>query len=312
MTITKVSVLLTLLLLQPTVLLAIAPEKGVSDSEPPSGAAIVDRFIEVTGGKAAYDKIQNRVRHDRVVHVGMGFEDKAVSYTARPNKRYVHITSEVMGDVENGSDGNIVWYQPPGANPLIETGEARVAQLSELAFDRLDNWRTYYEKAELVQETTIEGRPCYEVLMTPKVGRPETHYYDKESGLLVKGRRTLLSSFMPTIVFDISMSDYRAVDGVLLPHTIHQKFEQCGSPREMIFVAQRIEQNVDLPTDRFTPPKSVLAAATAKSIGGVVRQLVGGEKKPLPAPCGKTGAVKERPCAEKKGEARPKSPCGGS
>ncbi|MHC5109268.1 MAG: hypothetical protein ACYTHJ_05260 [Planctomycetota bacterium] len=288
------------------------PDESMKNAELPTGAAVVDRHVEVTGGRAAYARIHNRVRHDRVVHVGMGFEDKAVIYTARPNKRYMHVTSEVIDDIENGSDGNIVWYQPPGANPRIETGEARLAQLSGLAFDRLDNWRAHYEKAELVQETTIDARACYEVLMTPKVGRPETHFYEKESGILVRTRRTRLSSFMQTIVLDISLSDYRAVDGVLLPHKRHQKFEQCGNPYEIMFITESVEQNVALPADRFTPPKRVMAAATAESIGGLVKNLVSGERKPQLSPCRTTGADKVIPGAENKGEARSNSPCGGS
>jgi hypothetical protein len=309
MTITTMNFILAQLLLQPTPSLRITPDKDVSESGLPTGAAIIDRFIEVTGGKAAYDKVYNRVRHDRIVHVGMGFEDEADIYTARPDKRYIHITSEVMGNVENGSDGNIVWYQPHGAKPRVEMGEARLAQLSDLAFDRMDNWRAYYEKVELVRKTPIDGRPCYEVLMTPNVGRQETHYYDTESGLLVNTRKTLLSSFMPTIVFNISLSDYRAVDGILLPHKVQQRFEQCGSQREMIFITERVEHNVDLPSDRFTPPNGVLAAATVESIGGLIKGLVGGKEKTPPAPCGTENSKVDQPREDKKREARTKQPC---
>jgi len=293
--------------------LGMTPDSSPPNAERPTGAAIVDRFIEVTGGKSAYDKLHNRVCHNRIVHVGMGFEDKAVIYTARPNKRFVHIESEAMGDIENGTDGNVVWYLPSGGDPLVETGGAREAQLSDLAFDRMDNWRAYYKSAELVKELDIEGEHCYEVLLTPNVGPAETHYYDRGSGLLVKARKTRPSSFMATIVFDISLSDYKLVDGVRLPHKVHQKFDQCGSPREMIFVTERIEHNVDLPSDRFTPPNSAMAAATVESIGGLVKSLVGGEEKTPPAPCGAKSTESEERHEDNKDKAQSKKPCcGGS
>lgn len=296
--------------LAPVVLWAV-PERAAKDRETPSGAAILDRFVEATGGRAAFDKLDNRVRHDRVMHVGMGFEDTAVIYSARPNKRLVHIESEAIGDIQSGTDGNLVWYLPPEASPLIEEGAAREAQLAEAAFDRLDNWRAYYDTVELVGETTVGDRACYEVLLTPSVGAPETHYYDKETGLLVKVRKTRLSSCMPAIVLELLFDDYRTVDGVKLPHKVDRKFEQCGTPREMLFLTERIEHNVDLPPDLFTPPSSVLAAAAVEKIGGFIKGLTGAPKEASRAPCGSRTTKTKKPCATGKAKAQSKTPCGG-
>ena len=49
--------------------------------------AIVEAYIEATGGHAAYAKLHNRVSKVRVVQVSLGFEDKMVTYAAMPAKR---------------------------------------------------------------------------------------------------------------------------------------------------------------------------------------------------------------------------------
>ncbi len=296
-----------------SLLLITNPDNEAPRHELPTGACILDRFVEVTGGTDAFEKLHNRVRHDRIVHVGMGFEDTAVSYTARPNKRFVEIESEAMGNVKYGTDGNLVWYLPAEGGPMIEEGTAREAQLAESAFDRLENWRAYYDKVESVKETTVEGKACYEVLLTPKIGAAETHFYDRETGLLVGARKTRLSSFMPAIVLDLSFDDYKVVDGIRLPHKVHQKFNQCGSPREMLFVTERIEHNVGLSADRFTPPTRVLAAAVGKEISGILKDPTAesGEEPQSPCEAGATRAT--APCGGGEAKAETKKPCcGGS
>ncbi len=268
----------------------------------PDAAAILDRFVEVTGGKAAYEKIHNRVTKKRLAHVGMGFEDSVVEYEAVPNKRYVIIESEALGSVRQGTDGEVVWYLTDQTGPLVEQGEPRAAGIDNAAFDRIVNWRTYYKKAQYAGEEVLDGKSCHKVVLTPYHGEAETRYYDKESNLLVKVRKSRLSSHMPTMQAELTLSDYRAVDGVLIPHKTKHVADMCGSKREMLFVTESLEHNVELPSDRFDPPAEVRA---------VVKQEAGrsGTKQARRTPCGSaktassekaTGKAKRAPC--------PKSP----
>ena len=116
-----------------------------SDSPLPDAAAILDKFVEVTGGKAAYEKIHNRVRKERAIHLGMDFEDSTVVYQAAPNKHYVEIESEAFGTIESGSDGNIVWYLSDMTGPIVQQGEAGAAGLHAAAFNHMVRWRELYK-----------------------------------------------------------------------------------------------------------------------------------------------------------------------
>lgn len=51
----------------------------------PEAAVILDKYIKVTGGRTAYEKIHNRVSKGHHEFVGMGLEGTQTNYQARPN-----------------------------------------------------------------------------------------------------------------------------------------------------------------------------------------------------------------------------------
>ena len=233
----------------------------------PDAENILDRYIDVTGGRAAYQKIHNRVTKERLEHVGMGFVDRVTTYAAEPNKRFFTLESDALGAVTNGSNGEIAWYLSDGTGPLVETGQARDAALDLAAFDLMLNWRKYSKQVECAGIDSIDGRDCYKINLIPNHGEPETRFYDKESGLLVRLFMTRLSSNMPAMKVQLSFDDYKPVGGLLLPHRRVQVVNMCGSPREMRIVTDSIQHNVDLPADRFDPPAEILEQAKKIAAG---------------------------------------------
>lgn len=240
----------------------------------PDAAAILDRYVEVTGGTAAYARIQNRVSEVRVVHVGMDFEDRAVTYEARPDKTRSFSESEAFGTTQSGIDGKLVWFVSGHTGPVVEEGEAREAAIAAAAFDRSAQWREHYTAAEYVGEEKVDGKSCHKVVLTPHIGRPETRFYDKESGLLVKIAETRLTSvgMRPTIPIEILIEDYRPVDGLLIAHRATEAVDMCGSRHETIYVTESIKHNVELPSDHFAPPPEVvLFAKRQETLGRATR-----------------------------------------
>ena len=161
----------------------------------------------------------------------------------------------------------MAWYLSDGTGPLIEEGEARRVALREAAFNGAVHWRESFKKAKCVGGEVVEGKKCYKIVMTPYEGPPETRYYYKELELLIKAARTRLSSHMGPTPIEVTYSDYRRVDGLLLAHKQKQVSEQCGSTHELLIVTDSIEHNVQLPADRFDPPGEVQALVKAKPRG---------------------------------------------
>jgi hypothetical protein len=234
---------------------------GISTAEDlPDAATVLDGYIEATGGKAAHDRIENRVTKATFDLVGQGMTFDMTIYAARPNRTYARVDSELTGTIEKGTDGTTVWELSPMTGPQIKQGQEKIDMLRESIFDRLVRWREVYAKAECVGVETVSDKPAYEVVLTPPDGRPQQYYFDKASRLLVQVAMTVENP-MGTIPMVTRLDDYRDVDGILLPH--RTTVEVLG--QERVITTQSIEHNVDLPADRFDLP-------------GEIRELLAGKE----------------------------------
>lgn len=105
---------------------------------------------------------------------------------------------------------------------------------------------------ETVAEEKVEDKPAYKVVLTPAEGAPESRFFDKESGLLVKVATTVKTP-MGEIPTESFVSDYRKVDGVLTPH----KVRQMVLVQELTITVDKVENNVKIPDSRFAIPDDV-------------------------------------------------------
>ncbi len=225
---------------------------AMADEKLPDAAAVLDRFIEVCGGPSAFDKLHNRLSKGKLEIPGFPGEISVDIYQATPNKQYLLLQAEQFGKLEEGSDGDVVWRIHPQAGPRIEEGEQRIFKLRTTLFDDMVHWREYFKKAECVGMETVKEKTCYKLVMTPHQGRPERHFFDKETGHLVKlGTHIIIES--GTTPIQIYPADYREVDGVLLPHSRKTVYGFQAST----FVIDSIEHNIDLPADRFDLPEVI-------------------------------------------------------
>src|SRR5580698_3329100 len=75
----------------------------------PKAETILDKYIEVTGGKAAYQKHHNEITKGSFELAAMGLKATMVSFHAEPNKSYTETDLGGMGKVREGSDGTVFW-----------------------------------------------------------------------------------------------------------------------------------------------------------------------------------------------------------
>ena len=239
-----------------SVLVAICLLLGLSNdalSAPPAKAEdILDKFVTVSGGKAAYAKLENRVTKMKLESVGSGLKMNITVYAARPRRNYTLIEADALGQMEKGTDGEIVWENNMMTGPVIKEGQERVLNLRGNTFDGMVNWRKLYKKVECVGVESVEGKPAYKIEMTPYEGPAEVRYYAKDTGLLAKIELTL-SLPMGIIPVEVFASDYRQVDGFLFVH----KLRRVSMGQEVLIVTESIEHNVDMPKDRFKLPQEI-------------------------------------------------------
>src|SRR5712691_10045774 len=174
----------------------------------PKGETILDKYIEVTGGKAAYEKKRSEVSSAVMEFVGKGVKANMTMYHAERAKTYVVVEIEGIGKIEEGTDGSVVWERSALKGPRIKTGEERAVALRAADIRHDIRWRNFFSKVECTGIEPIDGRICYRVVLTPRDGQPETRYYDKTSNLLVR-TNMIMKTEMGEIPAESSVSDYR-------------------------------------------------------------------------------------------------------
>lgn len=229
------------------------------DSEAlPEADEVLDRYVEVSGGEDAYAKLHNRMTKGTIEFVGTGIKGPTTSYAARPNKVRFQFEVPSVGEVDSGVADDVVWEVVGMTGPQIKDGDQRAIAMREAVFDNVVQWRKLYKKAECVGVESVEERPCYKLKMTPHKGPPETHYYDKETGLLAKVEMTVGTAMGNVDVVSLQ-ADYKEIDGILLPHKVLQIQKMPMGEQRMIFESLIVKHNVDLPEDIFKVPDEIQA-----------------------------------------------------
>lgn len=224
------------------------------DGDLPKAETILDAYVEAAGGQAAFDRISSRVTRGSMELMGQGITMDLTVYATKPNNIYVLAEAEAIGRMESGVSGDVVWANSVMQGPQVKEGQERSDGLRDAAFDRLIYWRRNLEGAETLGVESIDGKPAYKVRATPKQGKEQTLYFDRQSHLLVRFDSTIVNP-MGEIPLEAYVGDYREIDGVRLPHrTLIQVMNQ-----ERVITARSIEQNVEIPADRFRLPGEVQA-----------------------------------------------------
>src|SRR4051794_6812623 len=219
----------------------------------PKAEAVLDKYIEATGGKAAYEKNHNEVSTGTMEFVGKGIKGSVASFSAEPNKSYTEIDIQGIGKVKEGSDGNVAWSLSAMQGPRIKEGEEKAGALQAARFNAELNWRDVY-KAETTGMEGVDGNDCYKVLLTPKEGLAMTRYYDKKSNLLVKMVMTVKNP-MGEFPVESLVGDYRQEGAILMPHKITQK----AAGQEITISIESVKYNAEIPKGKFDPPDEIKA-----------------------------------------------------
>ena len=138
-----------------------------SDEALPKAEQILEKSIEATGGRVAYEKLHNRITRGTFSVAGMTSKAKMISYSAEPQKQYVLIESDALGKIETGTDGKTAWKITTMMGPQVIEGEERALIIRDSKFNALLYWKKLYKSAECVGVEEIDGKPCYKVVMTP-------------------------------------------------------------------------------------------------------------------------------------------------
>jgi hypothetical protein len=228
----------------------------------PKGEDIMEQMVEATGGRAAYERCHTRVSKGTLELAAQGIKGSIQIYQFEPNKIYVETNLPGAGKTQQGCDGETVWEKSITTGPRIKKGAERDSALGDAVFNWEANWRKVYASAECTGEETIQGKPCYRVLLKTLQGRTRTAYFDRDSHLLVRVVGKELT-YLGEIPGEKTMSDYRRVDGVLIPHK--SCYKAVG--QEMVVTFDDIKNNAGIPSSKFELPADIKKLAEKEKAG---------------------------------------------
>jgi outer membrane lipoprotein-sorting protein len=126
--------------------------------------------------------------------------------------------------IVNAFDGSTLWTAMGNgtAQQVPATQNAYAAQDAEFDSVFVD-YKEKGHKIEFVGKETVDGVPVYHLKVTKKGGPPQDYYLDAETGLEKKISVTGRGPDGSQMVNVTEFSDYRSVDGSMVPFVLKQR-----------------------------------------------------------------------------------------
>ncbi len=224
------------------------------DNALPDGKAVIERYLEATGGRAAYEKIASRVTHITLEFAAAGIKGKMTIYQVVPNKGLISVDIPATGLVEQGTDGTVVWERSAMMGTRLLDGQEREMMLrgvnvrSELEPEKV------YDQIKTIGAEDVDGKPTWKVELTTVGGGKEIRFYDQASGLLLK---SIASTSSTRGDFEVvtTHSNYKDMGGIKVSTVLTQE----SMEQKFVLTIENIELNPTIPPEKFALPDEVKA-----------------------------------------------------
>ena len=210
------------------------------DSVLPEGVdatSIINAYFDAIGGKDKAEAIQSKKEIASASMQGMTLEIESTKTNAQQSFLAVKMMGNVMQkQVINKTEG---YMEAQGQRMPMDADALAKALPDTAVFAELILDPSQISLAGIVD---VNGTKAYEL----KVSDSKSYFYSFESGLKIKISETQEMQGN-TITQETMIGDYKAVDGILFPHTITQSF----GPQKIDFVTSSIELNVSFSDEDF-------------------------------------------------------------
>lgn len=210
------------------------------DSVVPEGVdatSIINAYFDAIGGKDKVEAIQSKKEIASASMQGMTLEIESKKTNAQQSFLTVKMMGNIMQkQVINKTEG---YMEAQGQRMPMDADALAKALPDTAVFAELVLDAAQLSLAGIVD---VNGTKAYEL----KVSDSKSYFYSVESGLKIKISETQEMQGN-TITQETMIGDYRAVDGILFPHTVTQSF----GPQKIDFITSSIELNVSFSDEDF-------------------------------------------------------------
>ncbi|HEV2704403.1 MAG TPA: c-type cytochrome [Pyrinomonadaceae bacterium] len=236
---------------------AAPPSAAAANATPeaplPTVEQVLDKYVEAIGGKAALAALTTRhVKGSRVNADGTVVPTEI--YQKAPDKIFtaVNYPNFSFYSAFNGAEG---WAQDSrGSGEITKELLALTKRDAEFFFGA--RLAQLYTNLKLAGKQKVGEQEAYVVNATTPEGTTETLFFDTATGLLIQ-RRLEVKSVLGSYPFQIRYDDYRQVDGVRLPFSLHWSRPGIQWSRKLTEVKHNVaveDAKFDTPPSPASPP----------------------------------------------------------
>jgi hypothetical protein len=225
------------------------PARAAHAQESPSVDQILEKYIQALGGREALQNIKSVVSKGVFYIPQFDASGDVELYRKAPDLYLFVGTFDGYGTVRRAFDGKVAWADDP------QMGLADLPP-SERETLRRGGLTAPLRMTELFQTVTVKGkekvggRDAWVLEAVPEAGKPELHYYDTETGLLLK-INSEQSNPQGAFRADTFFEDYREVEGVKMAFTTRQD----STAFSFTLRTTEVQVNVEVDDARFARPR---------------------------------------------------------
>ena len=225
------------------------PKTQAPAASTPSAEQILDKYLAASGGRVAWQKLNTRVSKGTVDVPAMNVAGTVEMRQKAPMRILVTVT--ISGAVfSQGFDGTVGWSNDPQNGLREQTGAELAETRRDADFYHPLDMHTLYSKFKVAGTENVGEHLTYVMEATPADGGdPDKLYFAADTGLLV---RAISQHHSPEGVDSIQedFDDYRTVDGIEMPFSIHQTSPQM----DLTIKIDEVHHNVALDDAQFSKP----------------------------------------------------------
>lgn len=181
---------------------------------------ILNKWIETSGGRSVIEATKDMTMTGTIEISQQGLEGTLTIYKKEPNKRRTDV--EIMGFlITEAYDGEDAWYLNPQSGAIEDMNEDQAAQTKRQAMPVVSilDPKKFGISYALKEKEQIEGKDYFVVEQSYEDGFSVILYIDTETYLPYKSIATI-SSPVGEVEVEQYTSDYKKIEGRMIPHTI--------------------------------------------------------------------------------------------
>ncbi|HEY0172343.1 MAG TPA: S41 family peptidase [Pyrinomonadaceae bacterium] len=202
----------------------------------PEVEAVLKKYEEAVGGRAAFDKLSTRVSKGRIegAYAGVRVSGTVEVLEKSPDRYVALVDVGGLGVIRRGYTGRYGYVQMPMFGfRKVEGGELAGLRLEAHTWGQ--DLRQLFRSMSLRGREDVGGSEAFVVEAAMREGVTVTLYFDARTGLLVRRDKTFYE-------------DFREVDGVRLPFRVRDEFATV--------TLSEVKHNVTLEDARFVEEKN--------------------------------------------------------